>query len=173
VVQDPRGLVGCPEQFTTACWRDFNYRKSKGFALAIAISTRGGAGFRRRGDRCGPRFKTVRRLHPDGSGWAGRSDEGLKSPTFMAQAIGTKEKIRNDFRMRRKIFLIGGGCFALLLILLVAFALLLPYLINLEPIRDKNRAPSSSRWEGRWRTKDRSLYFPRPGSKLTRLRVPR
>ena len=42
--------------------------------------------------------------------------------------------------MRRKILLFGAGCFGLLLILLVAFFLLLPYLINLEPISEKIEA---------------------------------
>ena len=42
--------------------------------------------------------------------------------------------------MRRKILLFGAGCFALLFILLVAFVLLLPHLVNLESIKEKIEA---------------------------------
>jgi AsmA-like C-terminal region len=66
--------------------------------------------------------------------------------------------------MRRKIFLVGGGCFALLFMLLVAFALLLPYLVNLESIREKIEALLFQQVGGKveyWKID--LFYFPRPG----------
>jgi AsmA-like C-terminal region len=66
--------------------------------------------------------------------------------------------------MRRKIFLIGGGCFALLFILLVAFAFLLPYLVNLESVREKIEALLFQQVGGKVAYQKIDLfYFPRPG----------
>jgi len=66
--------------------------------------------------------------------------------------------------MRRKIILFGAGGCALLFILLVAFALLLPYLVNLESIREKIEALLSQRVGGRvaYQKMD-PFFFPRPG----------
>ena len=68
--------------------------------------------------------------------------------------------------MIRKIFLFGGGCFALLLILLVAFVLLLPYLVNLESVRERIEALLFQQVGGRVEYQKIDLfYFPRPGVK--------
>jgi len=68
--------------------------------------------------------------------------------------------------VRRKIFLFGGGCFALLLILLVAFVLLLPYLVNLESIKEKIEGLLFQQVGGRVGYQKIDLfYFPRPGVK--------
>jgi len=66
--------------------------------------------------------------------------------------------------MRRKILLFGAGGCALLFILLVAFVLLLPYLVNLESIREKIEALLFQRVGGRVEYRKMDLfYFPRPG----------
>jgi hypothetical protein len=68
--------------------------------------------------------------------------------------------------VRRKIFLFGGGCFALLLILLVAFVLLLPYLVNLESTKEKIEDLLFQQVGGRVGYQKIDLfYFPRPGVK--------
>ncbi len=72
--------------------------------------------------------------------------------------------------MRRKILLFGAGCFGLLFILLVAFLLLLPYLINLEPIREKTEALLFQQVGGKVEYQKIDLfYFPRPGVKAHRV----
>ena len=74
--------------------------------------------------------------------------------------------------MRRKIFLFGGGCIALLSILLVAFVLLLPYLVNLEPIRDKIEALLFQQVGGRVKYQKIDLfYFPRLGVEAQQVTV--
>ncbi len=66
--------------------------------------------------------------------------------------------------MRRKILLFGAGCFALLFILLVAFVLLSPYLVNLESIREKIEALLFQQVGGNVKYQKIDLfYFPRPG----------
>jgi hypothetical protein len=66
--------------------------------------------------------------------------------------------------VRRKIVLFGAGCFALLFILLVAFVLLLPYLVNLESIREKIEALLFQQVGGSVKYQKMDLfYFPRPG----------
>ena len=66
--------------------------------------------------------------------------------------------------MRRKILLFGAGCFALLFILLVAFLLLLPHLVNLESTKEKIEALLFRQVGGRVQYQKMDLhYFPRPG----------
>jgi hypothetical protein len=66
--------------------------------------------------------------------------------------------------VKRKIFLFTTGCLALLFILLIAFALLLPYIVNLEPIRDKIETLLFQEVGGRVEYQKIDLfYFPRPG----------
>jgi hypothetical protein len=66
--------------------------------------------------------------------------------------------------MKRKILLFGAGGFALLFILLVAFVLLLPSLVNLESVRGKIEALVLEQVGGRVDYQKLDLfYFPRPG----------
>src|SRR5512139_3971533 len=65
---------------------------------------------------------------------------------------------------RRKIFLWIIGSLICLTSLLVGFLLLLPYLINLEPIRDKIEALLFQQVGGKVEYRKIDLfYFPRPG----------
>jgi hypothetical protein len=74
--------------------------------------------------------------------------------------------------VRRKILFFAAGCIALLSILLVAFVLLLPYLVNLEPIRDKIEALLFQQVGGRVEYQKIDLfYFPRPGVKAHQVTV--
>ena len=68
--------------------------------------------------------------------------------------------------MRRKILLLGAGCVALFFILLGALVLLLPYLVNLESIREKIEALLFQQVGGRVEYQKMDLfYLPRPGVK--------
>jgi len=72
--------------------------------------------------------------------------------------------------VRRKIFLFVGGCFALLLILLVAFVLLLPYLVNLESVRERIEALLFQQVGGKVEYQKIDLfYFPRPRVQVHRV----
>jgi hypothetical protein len=74
--------------------------------------------------------------------------------------------------MRRKILLFSAGCIALLFILLVAFVLFLPYLVNLESIRDKIEALLFQQVGGRVEYQKIDIfYFPRPGVKAHQVTV--
>ena len=74
--------------------------------------------------------------------------------------------------MRRKILFFAAGCIALAFILLVAFVLLLPYLVNLESIRDKIEALLLQQVGGRVEYQKIDLfYFPRPGVKAHEVTV--
>jgi hypothetical protein len=74
--------------------------------------------------------------------------------------------------MRRKILFFAAGCFALLFILLVAFVLFLPYLVNLESIRDKIEALLFQQVGGRVEYQKIDIfYFPRPGVKAHQVTV--
>jgi len=74
--------------------------------------------------------------------------------------------------MRRKIVFFGAGCFALLLILFVALALLLPYLVNLESTREKIEALLFRQVGGRVEYRKIDLfYFPRPGVEVHQVTV--
>jgi hypothetical protein len=74
--------------------------------------------------------------------------------------------------MRRKILLFAAGCFTLLFILLVVFALLLPYLVNLESIREKIEALLFQQVGGKVEyQKIDLLYFPRPGVKAHQVSI--
>jgi len=65
--------------------------------------------------------------------------------------------------VKRKLLFFAGGCIALVSILLVAFVLLLPYLVNLEPVRDKIEALLFQQVGGRVEYQKIDLfYFPRP-----------
>ena len=66
--------------------------------------------------------------------------------------------------MRRKILLFGAAGCALLIILLVVFLLLLPYLVNLESVREKIEALLFQQVGGSVKYQKIDLfYFPRPG----------
>jgi hypothetical protein len=74
--------------------------------------------------------------------------------------------------MRRKILLFATGCFALLFILLAAFVLLLPYLVNLEPVRQKVEAFLLQQTGGKVEYQKIDLfYFPRPGVAVRQIRL--
>ena len=65
--------------------------------------------------------------------------------------------------MRRKILFFGAGGFALLFILFVAFALFLPYLVNLDSVREKIETLIFRQVGGRVQYQKIDLhYFPRP-----------
>jgi len=69
--------------------------------------------------------------------------------------------------MRRKILLFAARCFALLFILLVAFVLLLPSLVNLESVRNKIEALLLEQVGGKVEYQRMDLfYFPRLGVKV-------
>lgn len=72
-------------------------------------------------------------------------------------------------RKRRPRQIIGG--ILLLIVLLLGFTCFLPYLLNLEPLREKIRTAVFQRWEWKVDYEGLSLFiFPRPHAKIHRLR---
>lgn len=73
---------------------------------------------------------------------------------------------------RKKILLCVTGCLALIFGLFIFFALCLPYLINLEPVKEKILTFLSRRMEGKVQFQKIDLfYFPRPRVEVHRVNL--
>lgn len=84
----------------------------------------------------------------------------------------TPDEVRVLMRRRKKILLRVTGCFALLFILLVGFMLLLPYLINLELIREKILTALFQQVGWRVEYQKIDLFcFPKPGVKVHQVSI--